>query len=414
MTRNLGRNAKLARPHNRAVALKMIIQAGAISRKDLARKIGLTQAAITKISEELITQGIIREDKRAESTNSPGRRPIPLTVDPDKFRILTVFISRRVIKSYLTNARAEILNEDEATSHQIFHSPRQTKSALLHHISDLIARWEIRKKEFFGVALAAPGPVRAGRDDRNGGKVVSRYSNPYAWDDLSGFLTKRLGCPVFAENDANVMALGEQWFGCGQGCNHFVTYVVGEGIGAAAIIDGMLYRGHENVVAEVGHITVQMDGERCGCGNYGCLELYAGFAKLREKYRELRPLPAALPYHADLRELFDRCAHNDPDCAALVGRHAKLLSVGAVTLANMFSPEKIIVASYDGKSVDLAPFVADMRTSIRERAFSAIVDAIGVEESALGDRLVACGGVALAISEMFNEMAGAGGASAPE
>lgn len=398
-----GRNPKLARLHNRALVLKNIIQFGGISRKDLADAMGLTRAAISGIVDALINEGLVKESM-VEDTSSVGRRPIPLTLDPDRFRILTLYVGRSYFDCFLTNALGGIIEKTRFNSDEIFQAKEGVQASLLNHVKQLIREWRIKNDGFFGIAVTAPGPVRATTQQASI-STRRRFGSPYLWGDLGGSLRDQLKCPVFSENDANTMALAEQWFGCGRECDNFILYTIGEGIGAAAIIDGMLFRGHNNVVGEVGHVTVDLNGPQCSCGNYGCLELYAGFKVLRDAYvkefgRRRRE------YHEDLRELFDRCRDGDKKCAELIKSHTRFVSIGAVSLANMFSPEKIVVASYDGDALDLHPFVADIDVSIKKRAFSAIGNTVRVEHSILGPDILAYGGTALVMDGLVSGMGG--------
>lgn len=399
MYKKCGQNAKLARLHNRAMALRLITQAGGLSRKELADRMGLTKAAMTKISEELIALGLVAEGFR-DAAAGLGRRPIPLAVDPAKFRIMTLHIGRRRLKSYLSDATAAVLKKSECSSRMLLGSATGMSAALLERVRELIDGWGIRDRRFFAIAIASPGLIRTGDFARTPARD-RRYRQPYLWESLHEHLAPRLGCPVFVENDANMMALGEQWFGRGRDCSHFVLYNIGEGIGAAPVIDDMLYRGHNTLVAEVGHVTVDKDGEPCSCGNRGCLELYAGFSRLREKFLAASGDWRPRSYEADLAELFRRRGRGDPVCADLVREHARLVSLGAIGLANMFSPEKIVVGVNDCDAVDLEPFVERMRDDVANRAFTAIRDGIGVEASALGANAMCFGGTALVMSELL-------------
>lgn len=399
MYRKRGQNAKLSRLHNRAMALKMITQAGGLSRKELADRMGLTKAAITKISEELIRLGLVAEGFRDDSAVGLGRRPVPLSVDPGRFRILTIHIGRRRLRSFLSDAAANILQTDEQSSRMLQGTARDTNGLLLEHARRLIDEWDIPNKSFFAIAIASPGLILT-RDFDRAPHSDRRYRQPYLWDSLHEHLSPRLGCPVFVENDANIMALGEQWFGLGKNCAHFVFYNIGEGIGAAPIIDDMLYRGHNTLVAEVGHVTVDKDGEMCSCGNRGCLELYASFARLRDAHLKASGKKPR-SYEADLTELFRRYDAGDEVSAKIVREHAGIVSFGAVSLANMFSPEKIIVGVNDCDGVNLEPFVGQMRKDVANRAFTAIRDGIDVESSRLGVGIMCCGGVALVMSELL-------------
>ncbi len=331
---------------------------------------------------------------------SLGRRPTPLSIDPGKFRIMTLQIGRKKIKSYLSDASAAILHSSECSSRLLQQSAKDIDDALLEYVKALLNEWQIKDKRFFAIAIGAPGLIRTPDLDLPAGQD-KRDRRPYFWDTLHDRLVPHLHCPVFVENDANLMVLGEQWFGAGKGSTNFIFYDIGEGIGAAPIIDDMLYRGHNTMVAEIGHITVDMHGEKCSCGNYGCLELYASFSRLRQKFLDLRKDRKPRSYESDITDLFKRFAAGDAECRRLVHDHAKIVAIGAVSLANMFSPEKIIVGAHDCDAIALAPYVEQMRQDVARHAYITYNARIAIEPSSLGPDIMSCGGVALVMSELL-------------
>lgn len=130
-----------------------------------------------------------------------------------------------------------------------------------------------------GVGVAAPGPL-----DCRTGMIFSPPNLP-AWQGtpLRALLQEHYQKPVFVENDANAAALGEYLFGAGQGCQTMVYLTVSTGIGGGVICDGKLFEGTNGSAAELGHVTIDWRGERCSCGNVGCLEaLGSGTAIARQ------------------------------------------------------------------------------------------------------------------------------------
>lgn len=117
----------------------------------------------------------------------------------------------------------------------------------------------------------------------------------FGWRDvpLAAPLAAHFGIPVYLENDARTLTIAEQWFGAGRGVEHFVTIVVGYGIGAGVVTNGQVYRGAQGGAGEFGHIVLQLDGPRCSCGKRGCLR-GAGqeLAILREPAGRARGRPA--------------------------------------------------------------------------------------------------------------------------
>ena len=92
---------------------------------------------------------------------------------------------------------------------------------------------------------------------------------------LRQIIHDRLGLPAALDNDANCAVLGEWWVGAARGARHAIGITIGTGIGGGLILDGKLYHGASDVAGEIGHTTIDSEGRRCKCGNYGCLEAYA-------------------------------------------------------------------------------------------------------------------------------------------
>ena len=131
-----------------------------------------------------------------------------------------------------------------------------------------------------GIGVATPGPL----DHRTG--VIYAPPNLPSWEHLplrdlfqQHFQPRQL--PIYIENDANAAALGEYLFGAGRGCNNMVYLTISTGIGGGIILDGKLFEGTSGTAGELGHMSIDWQGERCPCGNRGCLEYYASGTAIR-------------------------------------------------------------------------------------------------------------------------------------
>ena len=215
--------------------------------------------------------------------------------------------------------------------------------------------------------------------------------------------------------------MGESWFGAGVGIDNFVLYSIGIGIGSGVIIDGMLYRGEDDVVSEIGHITIDYKGPKCICGNVGCLEIYAGFRRLVENYRATGlaegKSPPAMDYASVVKEIetvFERAAKGERAAKRAVEEIGRFLGIGAVSLANIFSPECIIISGNDTGNADLGILVPMLQESVRQGAFSVIANKVKVFNSRLGQDARIYGGVALVLQDFFAQSGGETEASASD
>jgi glucokinase len=122
-----------------------------------------------------------------------------------------------------------------------------------------------------GIGVATPGPL----NNRTG--VIYSPPNLPGWDNvpLRDLIQQQFNKPVFIENDAHTAGLGEYMFGAGRGSKHLVYLTISTGIGGGVIIDGKILEGANGTAGELGHMTIDWKGERCNCGNIGCLEYLA-------------------------------------------------------------------------------------------------------------------------------------------
>jgi glucokinase len=145
-------------------------------------------------------------------------------------------------------------------------------NGIVSQIENLISSQGLKKKGIIGIGIGAPGAV----DIRTG--TVHYLTNIPDWREvpLGTILKKRLGIPVFVDNDVNVMALGEVYFGAGKGAVNMLCITLGTGVGGGLILDGKLYRGSSYAAGEFGHVPINIDGPRCNCGSWACVEAYVG------------------------------------------------------------------------------------------------------------------------------------------
>ena len=143
---------------------------------------------------------------------------------------------------------------------------------IVNQIEGLISGSGLKKRDIIGVGIGVPGAV----DIRTG--TVHYLTNIPDWREvpLGNILKKRLGIPVFIDNDVNVMALGEVYFGSGLGAINMLCITLGTGAGGGLILDGKLYRGSSYAAGEFGHVPINIDGPKCKCGSWACVEAYAG------------------------------------------------------------------------------------------------------------------------------------------
>jgi glucokinase len=231
--------------------------------------------------------------------------------------------------------------------------------------------------EIAGVGIGAPGPL----DTQRGIVIVAPN---LGWHDMP--LRDRIGAATGfdarLDNDANCATLGEWWHGAAQGGRVVVGITIGTGIGGGIVLDGQIFHGASDVAAEMGHMTIDVMGRRCKCGNYGCLEAYAsGTAIAARTIEELEAgtassIPALVG--GDLARVTAQIVYlaaHDGDALALeiVRDTARFLGAGIANVLNILNPDVVVVTGGVTKAGDR--LFGPLRTEVARRAFKPAVAA---------------------------------------
>ncbi len=196
---------------------------------------------------------------------------------------------------------------------------------------------------------------------------------------LHSSLARFIKVPFWVDNEANLAAYGEYRCGAGKGTHHLILITLGTGIGSGIIINGKILRGSQGYAAEMGHMTVHPDGERCRCGSQGCLETEASARAVIRNYRRL--IRSAESPTAE--EIADRARRGETAARQTFERAGFYLGIGLGIVLNLFNPEKILLGGGVMESGDLilAPAIAEAG----RRAYRASFASSMIEKAALGN-----------------------------
>jgi glucokinase len=263
-------------------------------------------------------------------------------------------------------------------------------------IDRLVERSGIEVTDTAGVCVAAAGPV----DMKRG--IISDPPNLPGWGSvpLQSIVRDRFGVDSYLINDAKAAAVGEHLFGAGKGIDNMVCITLGTGIGGGFILDRRLYFGAFGGAGEVGHMTIDINGPKCNCGNMGCWELYAsGTAMEKEMSRHL-----TLGEKSSLQQLFkagepvtashiaEAARKQDPLALKLIAWSANYIGIGLVNLVNIFNPQMVVIG---GGLSKIGPILLDPAEAVvKQRASKILADAVTIVPSALGDDIAVMGAAA--------------------
>lgn len=220
------------------------------------------------------------------------------------------------------------------------------------------------------IGIGSPGTV----DSKNGVVVfagnLSLENAPVAEE-----LRKHFDIPVYMENDANAAAYGE-YIACGLDTDSFVFITLGTGVGGGIIINKQIYCGFNGAGAEIGHMTLEMGGKECNCGNRGCYEKYASVTALREQTEEaIKAHPESMMNewvkehgHISGRTAFECAQRGDKTAETVRDTYIRYVAEGIISVVNIFQPEVIVIGGGISKEGDV--LLNPLREYVYKREFN--------------------------------------------
>jgi len=263
---------------------------------------------------------------------------------------------------------------------------RKIKTPTSKEILDSIfkATGDLFSDDIEGIGLGIAGLV-----DRKSGRIlISPNLQIVEKIDILNELKEKFRVPVFIENDANAAALGEKWVGAGKDFSSFVLFTLGTGIGGGIIYNNKLF----NVSAEIGHMTINTHGEKCHCGNIGCLESFASArailskaVSILEKDREslLREYCGGNFYKLTAEDIYKAALDGDSFARELLRDAGKHLGIGIANIINLISPEAIILAGGLIGAWDI--YIQEAIKEASRRSFKELFDTVKIIPSSLMD-----------------------------
>jgi len=219
-----------------------------------------------------------------------------------------------------------------------------------------------------------------------------------------------LDLPVLIENDANAYALGELWKGAGRDLNSFICLTIGTGVGGGIVLGRQIWRGEDGAAAEIGHMVIYPDGERCLCGNQGCLEAYASAVAIQRRVREAfrKKVSSRLweiidyePGRVTPELLYRVASQGDPFAQGVWAEVGKALGIAFSNLINIFNPEAIIVGG--GLAQAWSLFIPEAKREVEKRALWAPTQRVRFLLAALGDDAAILGAAYLVFSPLARQ-----------
>lgn len=318
-------SSEIAREINRDIILEIIRFKQPLARAGLSRLSGLRASTVSAIVEQLIeenwvTEGIVVKPAR-------GRPSTMLSVNSAMVTFALDLRPNRAILAVVDLSGRFLSREIIAT----YSDPRKTVAQIGKRMTAL--RAENSSKSFKGVGVSLPGRVQPTTQ-----RVLLAPNLNWHGFDLKSALEEVSGLQVEIDNDANVCLISELWFGRLQGAKNVVLVAVAEGVGAAILTGGHMHSGNNGLAGEFGHVSVDLAGPLCQCGQKGCWEMVASSRAAIRVYNA-----ASNRNIKDIYELLRLAQDGDPDAVYALTEQARALGRGMRLITATLSPELILV-----------------------------------------------------------------------
>lgn len=378
---------------NRSRIMRHLYRNGVSSRAQIATALGLTPAAITKITAQLIEAHAIEET--GDLDGKKNRRSIGLALDTAHFHVIGVKFARSLVQigvfdltgnqsslttlPYVSN---DTIGETIATVHS-------TIEQLLHEDPTIVA-----------IGMAVPGPYL-----RNNGHtaVVSSMQGWRAINFIDEFANS-FTVPVFIEQDARAGVLANSLFDPNSnGEPNLAYYLVGEGVGLGVIDHGRIINGALGTATEIGHVSIDVNGKPCDCGNIGCLERYCSTPAIHQMLIDNGTIvngADSMSHTEACRALFALAHHGDEAALAMIRTIGTYIGYGCLIIFSTFNPHTIVIGDIVSEAGQ--PLLDEIKRTVRQRAIPEIYESTTIRLTTMPTDAAVLGAAAVAINYLLD------------
>lgn len=288
-----------------------------------------------------------------------------------------------------TNLRAGLVDRDGRVHHKLSirtdynADPQMISDQIFKLIHDVIHVSQVKISDIAGIGLGSPGLI-----DKRGETIIFSPNLPQ-WRNIpiKHLIAKRFVVPCVLENDANAAAWGEKWVGAAREASSLVMMTIGTGIGGGIVIENKLWRGANNVAAEIGHMIIKTDGPKCNCGNNGCIEAYASATAMVRRFKELLSsgMPSLLKDSEEItaKMINDAARQGDKASLDIIKETGQYLGIALVNIMHILNPEMIVLTG--GMTGSGKLLMKPIQQVVKQKAFEASYKDTRIVFSQLGN-----------------------------
>jgi len=390
------------RQMNRSLTLAVFRTHKALSRARLAKEIGLNPSTVSSIINELIEENLIRETDLVQ--NGVGRPGRMLELNPKGGCAVGIEINVDYYEVLVSDFSANIIwHEKRCSTPEI--GQKEIMAQVLRLATEALGFIEAKKCRLLGVGVGVPGLV-----DVSSGLL--QLAPNLHWEDVpvGDMLASIFDCPIYVENEANVAALGEYYFGAVQNVKDFIYLSAGIGLGSGIVIGGKLFRGMYGYAGEAGHMTIDVNGEMCSCGKKGCWETFVGpraiVRRIQQSLDEGEE-SSLLEIHngdndtIDIDDVIRAAELDDRIAVEALNEAAFYLGIGIANLVNLFNVEVVVLGGALNKASKL--IINDVKKVAFENTLAPGREQLEIIPSAHGADACIMGTIALVLDDFLRD-----------
>jgi predicted NBD/HSP70 family sugar kinase len=326
----------LLRQLNERRVLAALQRHGPLSRAEICRLTGISGPTVTRVVATLMDARLIEEEEpRQRTVGRPGKI---VRLARSGVCVLGLVVGPANCESVAAGLDGEL---DAAVDVRTFATPKRYADLLSTCVRELRALMARRKGTVLGLAISIPGLMNR----REGRSIVSPNLHQLDNHNLGADLQERLQIDCTVLQECHALCRAEQAYGEARGSDDFAMLDISSGLGLAVMQGGRIVQGHSGLAGELGHVTVELAGKPCGCGNRGCLETVATDSALAVSIGE------RLGESLDIEDVLRRTAAGRLDATVELDKTLEYLAVGVAAVINIFNPGKLFIY---GRLFDLA------------------------------------------------------------
>ena len=309
--------------------LGLILHKGAMTKSQLAKVAGLKLTTLNRMMLPLEKEDLILPTETGESTG--GRKPVIYDVNPRRYYVIGINISRLYSQVVLTNLKMELLEKDRFDMDRNS-SPQATLNRILDWVEKVLEKRE--QGYVIGVGIGTVGPL-----DRKSGIILNPENfEARGWENipLKAIVEERTGLPVIIDNGANGAVLAETRYGSGKGMKSVIYLNCGVGIRTGVISSGTLVRTINDADDTFAHMVIDVNGKPCRCGNQGCVERYSSIYAIMEAFNPERPV--------SYQELCREAEESDTPARQVLQNAAVRMGTGLANFIQLLNPGLVVLS----------------------------------------------------------------------